>query len=256
MNYGQALEHLKDFGTGPVFLMGADGPYSISMAMADETGVYLVTEHAEYLAAETHDSVTLLAALRDLEPQPEFTAAVFADGPEGTGSIERVLVSEGGTLTFEAPGIHLHRDQVALDGEQHSGGSTLIHHDFEAVPGFEKGGPEGSPALCFHCDQRADAPVHQAPAAPRPLSPPAAGVLNAIGLGMRLRVPHDGGGAMLNDSTDQGRESLGPVNPDHVQELLASGHLAKLTKDRNGSRMGWAEKGLDGDAADFYCCVQ
>lgn len=284
MNYGQALEHLKDFGDGFVFLMGADGPYEISTAMADETGVYLVTEHIEWKPDESLDGESLLAKLRAIDPQPEFTAPMFADGPEGTGSIDTVLVSESGTLTFEAPGIHLHRDPVALDGEamakataaqsgpgnpEHENAALPtrsitglghvvpidIKHDFEPVPGFEDKGPGGSAPLCFHCDQRADAPVHQI-AAPRHLSPPAAGVLNAMGLGMPLRVPHDGSAAMLIDSTSKGRESLGPVNPDHLQELVASGVITKLTKDRNGQRVGWAEKGFDGDVADFYVCTQ
>lgn len=259
MNYGQLLEHLKNAGADqPVRLRSADETDTVDLVMHDETGVYLVCDtdrEPGYPEAEK-----LLVALRGMEIQPEFTLPVFGEFPGGSGLITEVI-DENRTLVFpftadtdeqfaqRGPGDPAH-ENAALPSR------AIIQHDFEAVPGFETAAPGGSAPLCVHCDQAADAPVHQIDATPRHLSPPAAGVLNAMGLGMRLRVPHDGGPAMLHDSTDQGRESLGPVNPDHVQELVNCGQITKLTKDRNGSRLGWAEKGLDGDVADFYACVQ
>lgn len=298
MNYGQVLEVLKNADPAKsVRLRGNWGPFLVDLVMADSSGVYLITNtplpQGDASAMVTADE--LLEKLRAIDPQPEFTETVYGQGPNGTGPVDDV--SDIDMLFFNAPTGILHPEpadiimlknmaaiEVASDeqlaevfgpGEPLDDAtrenaappsSAIIQHDFEAVPGFETGGPGGSQPLCVHCDQAADAPVHQIDAAPRHLSPPAAGVLNAMGLGMRLRVPHDGGPAMLHDSTGQGRESLGPVNPEHVQELVATGHLTKLTKDgwkpkadrlpNEGGRMGWDELGLDGDAADFYACVQ
>jgi hypothetical protein len=96
-------------------------------------------------------------------------------------------------------------------------------------------------------------------------------ILEAIGAGMRLRVPHDGGPASLvhafsdfkpKDAVappfhgDHG--SIGPLAFEPVTELLTGGMLWKLAERRthDDQRMGWREKGLDGTKADFYCMCQ
>lgn len=83
-------------------------------------------------------------------------------------------------------------------------------------------------------------------------------VLEAIGVGFRLRVPHDGGRAMLVCSYPElpKREDIGPLEAAPVRELLQSGILHKLTKGRDGNRYGWAELGLDGTDADLYAMTQ
>jgi len=104
-------------------------------------------------------------------------------------------------------------------------------------------------------------------------------ILESIALGMRLRIPHRVAGAAtdaslvdafydfgrphtgnktVDDSWRQShiRPAIGPLDPEPVAELLASGLLWKLTKDRVDERFGWMERGLDGKKADFYCLVQ
>lgn len=46
------------------------------------------------------------------------------------------------------------------------------------------------------------------------------------------------------------------IGVDSAREALESGHLCKLTEDRNGSRLGWKEMGLDGSNHDFYVLLQ
>jgi hypothetical protein len=262
MNYGQLLETLKNAGPDQsVHLRLPTGSIQIDMAMADETGVYLVYMSDPRAPGEPLNVGQLLASLRAIENQPEFTAQVFGDTPDHATAPVTVAVEENGGLVFDTGVV----ESVPANRENARIGTT-IKHDFESVAP-ENSGPDGPSAnVCVHCDESADADIHQIPVA-RPLSPPAAGVLNAMGLGMRLRVPHDGSPAILHDGSDRGREDVGPVNPDHVTELTASGHIRKLTRDgeppvaertgRNTSwRRGWAEMGLDGDKADFYVMTQ
>jgi len=90
------------------------------------------------------------------------------------------------------------------------------------------------------------------------LSKQAQHVVDLIGKGWRLRVPHPGGGGALVIDT------LGPpgawrrnpsatVAPEVVRELLDSGRLHKLTRHRIHDRLGWEERDLDGLEADWYC---
>lgn len=92
------------------------------------------------------------------------------------------------------------------------------------------------------------------------LSEDAQHVLSLIGKGWRLRVPHPGGGGALVIDTcgEPGawrRNPSSAVAPEIVRELHAARVLWKLTRDRIDDRLGWAERGLDGLEADWYCLV-
>lgn len=95
----------------------------------------------------------------------------------------------------------------------------------------------------------------------RHVSPPAAGVLQLMGTGMRLRVAHGNGEATVVDGfpnipTGEHPKPSSLISEDIVTELIASGLLHKMARDRVQDRIGWAEAGLDGNAADFYSLVQ
>ncbi len=91
----------------------------------------------------------------------------------------------------------------------------------------------------------------------RHVSPPAQGVLELMNTGgLRLRVAHGNGDASVVDAFPNiptgEHPTPRPITADIASELIASGLLHKMAKDRVQDRTGWAEAGLDGNAADFY----
>jgi len=84
-------------------------------------------------------------------------------------------------------------------------------------------------------------------------------VLTLIGKGWRLRVPHPPDVALVIDTSGEpGAWRHNPateVAPEIVRELHAARVLWKLTRDRIDDRLGWAERGLDGLEADWYCLL-
>ena len=115
---------------------------------------------------------------------------------------------------------------------------------------------------------------------PHKLSLVARLMLAVMGDGYVLKVPVDDSPAFFVDrySDDAGqiptfkgssgasypvhyvRESIGPLEDAPVKELIHSGLLHKMVKDRIGDkhswRMGWKEMGLDGEKADLYTLMQ
>jgi hypothetical protein len=89
-------------------------------------------------------------------------------------------------------------------------------------------------------------------------------ILDSIGSGRKLRIPHDGKAASLVDSHYKSdpcprsplRKPIEPLNPKAVEELLKSGLLYRLTEHGEGARYGWRDMLLNGNKADFYVGVQ
>jgi len=89
-----------------------------------------------------------------------------------------------------------------------------------------------------------------------------AGVMwTAMGRGFRLRVPHNGDPAQFIKAgfRENWREcgaGFSTTDTAALQELMDSGLISKLTKDRYNSRIGWREAGYDGDVADWWVPTQ
>lgn len=91
------------------------------------------------------------------------------------------------------------------------------------------------------------------------LSQDAQHVLSLIGKGWGLRIGHAPETALVVDTSGEPgawtTNRATEVTPEVVGELHAARVLWKLTRDRIDDRLGWAERGLDGDVADWYCLV-
>jgi hypothetical protein len=80
-------------------------------------------------------------------------------------------------------------------------------------------------------------------------------LLDLIGSGMRLRIPHDKlfqSSAIVEGLAKYGknRDSI-PVS-EGMAYVLAQ-RLHKLDEQRVDDRLGWREAGYDGEVADWYC---
>jgi len=85
-------------------------------------------------------------------------------------------------------------------------------------------------------------------------------VYDAIGHGMRLRVPHNypaQPAALVPDPRyAEGTTPRTELSVPVVHEVLSSGLLFKLTEHQEHNRLGWRECGMDGDIADWYVFIQ
>lgn len=78
-----------------------------------------------------------------------------------------------------------------------------------------------------------------------------------IGTGMILCIEHSSGkGSLVNAPTHPTGFPDCLVDTNAARELLEGFVLHRLAKDREGSRNGWQEIGLDGSHADFWVHIQ
>jgi hypothetical protein len=90
------------------------------------------------------------------------------------------------------------------------------------------------------------------------MSAAAQDIYERIGTGLILRIAHDSGAASFVNGSAGFLNCC--VDGKAARELIEGRVLYKLAKDREGdqggSRCGWEELGLDGNAADFWVHIQ
>lgn len=230
MNYGQTLEYLKqaDVDNG-VKLRGTDGSFDIDDVTHSKidseapAGFGLFTQAGQpghpLDAAPLRTVADLLHTFRAIDNNAQnFGEAVTLCTPILRGVPVEQISLEDGVVYFDAA--------TAL-----AVGGTPTDADVAALRAAE-------PTVVDTLAQAAE-PAVDTLAQPCHVSPPAAGILAALIDCMVLRVPQDGSGAMIVDSTDQGRAALGPVDLEHVAELISSKLLVTFQPKTS-------------DAADYY----